>query len=76
MGQDVPAYRADTKAFLEYCQEHHLRAPLSQSALEGWLAHLDRAGISEDERHRVRRSVETLFRHIGVLPDLAGGEKR
>ena len=67
--KEFDIYRADCKAYLEFCQDHHVPAALSQFALYCWIAFLECEGVATEDRARIRASVETLFRHIGVLPD-------
>ena len=66
---DQATYRADIFAFLEFCQRHCSLAPLSTRALYLWIAHLEGEGVPIPERNPMRGSVETLFRHVGILPD-------
>lgn len=63
------AYRQDAQEFLEFCQDTHLRFPLSKEGLETWIAHLSAMGFPSSDISAKRASVETLFRHVGVLPD-------
>jgi len=65
---EFSAFRQDAKEFLEFCQDTHVRRPLSESALAVWIVHLTNAGASESEIERKIRSVETLFEHIGIRP--------
>jgi len=67
--REFATYRADCKAYLEFCQDHRVQGALSEFALYCWIACLEGEGVLAVDRARMRASVETLFRHIGVLPD-------
>lgn len=67
--EEYAIYRADARAFLEFCQDNHVRAPLSERALTIWLIHLTLSDVHCSEIERKQTALETLFRHIGILPE-------
>lgn len=62
-------YQADTRAYYEFCRDHHLPAKPSEFSLYCWIAELEGEGIPEGDRRRMRASVELLFRRLGILRD-------
>lgn len=67
--EEPTTYRADCKAFLEFCQDLQIRTPLSLRTLDFWLCYLEDIDVPDSDRRHMRASVEALFRNIGVLPE-------
>ena len=59
--REFDTYRADCKAYLEFCQDHRVPGALSEFALYCWIACLEGEGVLAVDRARMRASVETPF---------------